>query len=161
MRWGTIFFPLLLLVGCSQTSPEKPTQTLAQDSIQIWANTAKDSWDMDLEKRQILIERAYNENAKIKDRTQKVKNLSRISLAYSNLGDSLNFRGTNRELMTLAQEIGDNIAHGRRIGTWGISLGAPYQTVPFTTTKRLRPCSVTAIWKKKWIIPGVCYKLWL
>ena len=67
---------------------------------------------MDLEKRQILIERAYNENAKIKDRTQKVKNLSRISLAYSNLGDSLNFRGTNRELMTLAQEIGDNIAHG-------------------------------------------------
>jgi signal transduction histidine kinase len=112
MKWGTSIFLSLSLLGCSKSSPEKPQESNTRDSIQIWANTAKNNHALSLEERENLVIKAYKENSSLKDKNRRAKNLSRISLAYSNLGDSLNFRKTNTELITTAKEVGDKIAHG-------------------------------------------------
>ncbi len=112
MRWGIFLIVIGLFSGCSNTSGEASLRTTPQDSIQIWANTAKDNRDLTLAERKGLLQRAYQENKVTKNRADQVKNLSRISLAYSNLGDTLNFRKTNKELMALAKQMEDDIAHG-------------------------------------------------
>ncbi|MEM1258167.1 MAG: ATP-binding protein [Bacteroidota bacterium] len=112
MRWGIFFIILGLFNSCSNHSGETSSQTSPRDSIQIWANTAKNNTGLSIENRYSLIRRAYQENLEIKDKALQVKNLSRISLAYSDLGDSLNFRKTNRELMVLSKQIEDKVAHG-------------------------------------------------
>ena len=93
-------------------SADNAYQETTKDSIQIWANTAKDNTDLSLEERFSLVNRAYQKNQELQSKAQRVKNMSRISLAYSRLGDTVNFRKTNKELITLAQVIDDNIAQG-------------------------------------------------
>ena len=112
MRWGIFLIILWLFSSCSHSSQEHSPLATAKDSIPIWANTAKNNTDLPLEKRFALIQRAYQENLSIKSKPAQVKNLSRISLAYSILRDTINFRKTNTELMELAQQAGNKVAHG-------------------------------------------------
>ncbi|MEO0572881.1 MAG: sensor histidine kinase, partial [Bacteroidota bacterium] len=112
MRWGIFLLFLWLCNGCSNPPGETSLQTTAKDSIQIWANTAKNNTKLSLDNRLGLLKQAHLENHQIKNKASQVKNLSRISLAYLGLGDTLNFRKTNTELMTLAKQIGDQVAHG-------------------------------------------------
>ena len=112
MRWGLFFIVLGLATACSNSTPHEVSQETAKDSIQIWANTAKDNADLPIQQRFLLVNRAYKENQKLQNKASQVKNLSRISLAYSQLSDTLNFIKTNKELITQAERIGDYIAQG-------------------------------------------------
>lgn len=114
MRLGLLFFVVMLaLLACNQPShSNQSTATSTSDSIQYWANTARNSKTLALNERFNLLNRAYAQNQRLKNKEKKAKNLSRISLAYSFLNDSLNFRKTNRELIELSTEIGDKVAHG-------------------------------------------------
>lgn len=114
MRWYFLFLIVAIFVcGCNNLRSEEQStgETTPQDSIQYWANTAKNDNSLSLEERLNLIDKAYNQNTTVTDRVKKAQNLSRISLAYFEL-DSANFRKTNKELIALSSAIGDHIAHG-------------------------------------------------
>lgn len=112
MRW-ILFLPFLgLLFSCSNPGSKESSHATLQDSIQFWADTAKDNKDLPLKERSAMVNNAYAKNLNVTNNYEQVKNLSRISLAYKQLADTLNFKKTNSELMRLAQAIGDPIAQG-------------------------------------------------
>jgi len=110
--WGILIFLIGLGSGYTVSAAPMPQTTIIPDSIPVWANRAMNNTDLTIEKRKALVKRAYRQNTFLKDLNKKVKNLSRISLAYSDLGDSLRFRKTNKELIGLANQLKDDVAHG-------------------------------------------------
>ena len=124
MRWSYLL--LLFILGFyACDSPLNKTHSSivhTNDSIQYWANEAKNNTALPIENRYALVQRAYQENLNITDKAKQVKNLSRISLAYSKLGDTLSFRKANKTLMALAKQIGDQVAHGEAHWDLGIFL---------------------------------------
>ena len=111
MRYGLsvflAFFGVLSVFGSFH-----PPLITQQDSIMFWANSAKDQADLSFKNRQALVNKAYNSNQRLADAKQKAINLSRISLAYQRIGDTENFRNTNKELIALATKVGDQITLG-------------------------------------------------
>ena len=125
MRWSLFLLFLGLLQSCSTPSSKETATTTLNDSIQYWANTANDNEDLPLKERFALVQRAYAKNQQVSNKADQVKNLSRISLAFSELADTLNFKKTNKELMRLAQAIGDPIAQGEAHWDLGIYFRPP------------------------------------
>ena len=113
MRWSLFIFPFLFFISCSRTaSTENDFVAVANDSIRLWANMAKNNVDLSIAERKALVNKAHQSNKTILDKNERVRNLSRISLAFLRLDDSLNFRKTNAELTALARQTDNKLANG-------------------------------------------------
>ena len=101
----------IFLSGCTskQNSNNIPSKKAnSSDSISIWiANSSNEKYS--LKKRLNFLEKAYTKNKEKPKDTSAVKTLSQISLQYSILNDSLEFRKTNKETMELSKITKDSI----------------------------------------------------
>ena len=123
MKWGgSLILFTLLLASCAKTTSSTKSGESPKDSIAFWANQAKNQPELALKRRQKLIEKAVRENALLPKNLQRAKNLSRISLAYLELNDSMKFRSTNKELIQWAKKSGNKIIHGEAHWDLGVFL---------------------------------------
>lgn len=96
---------IIVLWGCSEPSPQKiPLADSRTDSIQQWIQKAKDSSQLPLGKRAKFLDNAKKQTFALTNDSLLLKQLSRISLAYLKLGDSLGFRETNKQIVIISQE---------------------------------------------------------
>lgn len=92
-------------MGCAREPRNPLPQTLPQkDSVQLWIEWAKDSTQWSMDQRKMLLEQAKREAFARTDDSLLLQNLSSISLAYTNLGDSLGFRETNGQILFISEE---------------------------------------------------------
>lgn len=100
---------LLILMGCLQQTDHKPNGSFPsqQDSVPVWLELSKDP-QLPLDEKQRLLKKAGAVATGIKNDSLKTKYLSKISLAYYKLDDSLNFRETNRQTMRFSQISNDS-----------------------------------------------------
>lgn len=96
---------IIILWGCSEPSPQRtPVADSRTDSIQQWIQKAKDSIQLPLGERSKFLDNAKREAFALTNDSLLLKQLSRISLAYLKLGDSLGFRETNKQIAIISQE---------------------------------------------------------
>ncbi|MEO1013222.1 MAG: tetratricopeptide repeat protein [Bacteroidota bacterium] len=79
------------------------------DSILIWIKQGRNS-ELESGQRLDWLEKAYSSLKSVPDDSLKTKYLSRLSLAYLKIGDSLLFRETNEKTMLLAKKTKDSVA---------------------------------------------------
>ncbi|MDC6364930.1 MULTISPECIES: sensor histidine kinase [Flavobacteriaceae] len=95
-----------MLCACRET-PSSTQTNVDSNSVAIneWIRISKDSVELPMEKRKkFLVQARTKALVGITNDTIRLDHLSRISLAYKNLPDSLGFRKMNREVMKLSQE---------------------------------------------------------
>jgi len=114
MKWiFLVLFAVLFLATCTEIEPTTTSYTSSTiDSILNWVDTAEKDTNLEIGIRKELLDRAYFANQRLVDDTHKLKNLSKISLAYLALSDTLRFRLTNWELMALAKSNNDPVVQG-------------------------------------------------
>ncbi len=96
---------IIVLWGCSEPSPQRtPVADSRTDSIQQWIQKAKDSTQLPLGERSKFLANAKKETFALTNDSILLKQLSRISLAYLKLKDSLGFRETNKQIVIISQE---------------------------------------------------------
>lgn len=83
---------------------------LAKDSVYVWIERSKQP-ELTSEKQAAWLSRAYDEVSSRQDDSIKVEFLSRISLQYLRMMDSLRFRETSSETLELAHKVGDSVNH--------------------------------------------------
>ncbi len=107
MKNGTIILLLLLFLGCTQRTPKEETVSNPEiDSIQKLVNIAKTAKELPLEDRKAYLKEAESKILSLDNDTLQLEQLSKISLAYMKLKDSLGFRKSNSKLLTLSKEVG-------------------------------------------------------
>ncbi|HMB61818.1 MAG TPA: tetratricopeptide repeat protein, partial [Eudoraea sp.] len=97
-------------ISCGQNQPggEVVRQNSAGDSIMSLIEAGR-SQNNNLEFRRQSLQKASDAVLKIKIDSIRLAYVSRLSLAYSNIGDSLNFRKANKTAIELAQETADTL----------------------------------------------------
>ncbi len=101
---------LILLHSCTNKDWQGKTsgQESESDSVLVWIEQVKGKEVSQNQKADLLL-RAYISIKDYPEDSIKTKHLSKLSLAYMNFGDSLNFRRTNRDTKELAQKTKDSI----------------------------------------------------
>ncbi|MEM9001764.1 MAG: ATP-binding protein [Bacteroidota bacterium] len=110
-----VFLGVLLLcfcLGCNTAHDNLEQPDTSTDSLAIWVQWARDSIELSQQDKTQLLEKALQANDALANDSIQTQNLSRISLAFSRLGDTLNFKRTNAELMALAKKTDNALAHG-------------------------------------------------
>ncbi len=104
------YLPLLVLIGCIESGTHSGIEDDAVDRDSIFSQIRKGR-DVTLapDVRQEYLEKAYKNAEKSKNDSLKIKYLSRLSIAYLRLGDSLLFRKTNSETINLAIKTKDSV----------------------------------------------------
>ncbi len=98
----------LCFISCGNKENKNISSSTDNDSISIWiSNSRKSSFEK--QKRVQFLEKAYLANKELSTDSTRLKNLSSISLRYSSLKDSLNFRKTNAEVILLSKKNKDSI----------------------------------------------------
>ncbi|WP_190808967.1 tetratricopeptide repeat-containing sensor histidine kinase [Flagellimonas sp. S3867] len=105
MKNKSLILFLLLFTCCGRQSKESNIGILSEsETINKWINSARDSAQLSLERRkQYLKDAEYTANTLSND-TIRLDHLSRISLAYKKLGDSLGFRQMNLKVQRLSEK---------------------------------------------------------
>ncbi|RNC89873.1 MAG: hypothetical protein ED555_10495 [Allomuricauda sp.] len=101
---GFLFFVSLFLVSasCEKKADENITDATQKDSVTIWVDRVKDNKHLPLEHNRAILEKALHYTNEILPDSLKTKKYSQISLAYKRIGDTLNFKKFNQELIQLA-----------------------------------------------------------
>jgi two-component system, NarL family, sensor kinase len=102
---------LFNIQGCAenQKSSLEESDNGPVDSILGWIDNGR-SADYTLIERDRFLNKAYANLDRISNDSAKTKYLSELSLAYSELPDSLMFKLTNRETLILAAKVNDSVA---------------------------------------------------
>ncbi|MBO0324175.1 hypothetical protein J0X14_17835 [Muricauda sp. CAU 1633] len=95
----------IALLGCGK-QPQKQAVTVDPEAqlIDAWVMAARDSADFSMDERKNLLQQAKDKVFTLANDSLGVEQLSKISLAYKNLEDSLQFRQTNQQVMKLAEK---------------------------------------------------------
>lgn len=98
-----IFF-FIAFWGCSDHSQkESPVVDTEVELIDSWISTAQDSLDLPLGERKELLIKSEVKISSLENDTIAARKLSKISLVYKNLQDSLRFRKLNERVMKMAE----------------------------------------------------------
>ncbi|MEP3210365.1 MAG: ATP-binding protein [Maribacter sp.] len=106
-------FPIFLVLvlffwACQQTKTSKATlETTATDSIQIWLDQSQVS-ETPKEIKSDLLAKAQKSAFAISNDSLKSSYLTKLSIRYLSLRDSINFRNVNREAIRFNKSIGDS-----------------------------------------------------
>jgi hypothetical protein len=96
---------ILICWSCSKHSNRAETTSNPKlDSIQEWIKLAKKSKELSLDDRHSYLNQAKKEVMSLENDTLRLEQLSEISLAYSTLNDSLEFRENNEEVRSMAEK---------------------------------------------------------
>jgi len=111
----------VLIWGCTKQSPKTEATTSPElDSIQDLVNIAKTAKELPLEDKKAYLNQAEEKTMALSNDSIKLEQLSKISLAYLKLRDSLNFRRSNQELIKLSQNAKSNKVLG--YSNWDLAL---------------------------------------
>lgn len=104
MKNGAYIILLLLLFwGCAEPSPQGKTVHAPEiDSIQELVNIARTAKELSIEERRNYVREAESKTWELENDTVKLEQLSKISLTYMRLKDSVGFRRSNTKLLELA-----------------------------------------------------------
>ncbi|MCL6265702.1 tetratricopeptide repeat-containing sensor histidine kinase [Flagellimonas myxillae] len=95
----------MLFLSCNKQSRGPSDTTKAQtDDIRTLIDASRDSAHLDIVQRTQFLVRAKMELSEVANDTLRLDHLSRISLGYKRLGDSLGFRKMNAEVLQLASK---------------------------------------------------------
>ncbi|MDF0716154.1 sensor histidine kinase [Muricauda sp. 334s03] len=109
MKTGTFIVLFLFVLGCAQHEPKQESASNPQvDSIQELVTIAKTAKELSLEDRKSYLEEAESIIYSLKNDTMQLEELSKVSLVYMKLKDSLGFRKSNAKLLEMAEEAGDS-----------------------------------------------------
>ncbi|AEM72439.1 putative signal transduction histidine kinase [Allomuricauda ruestringensis DSM 13258] len=98
---------LILFWGCARQKPkEKVTSSPQIDSIQELLSIAKTAKELSLEDRKAYVKEAESKAMELSKDSVQLEQLSKISLVYMRLKDSLGFRKSNAQLLKLSEEAG-------------------------------------------------------
>lgn len=105
MRSSLLFILILVFLGCTRkNSNDAITLDPKLDSIQTWLEIAKKGKELSLENRAFYIEKAQNAANQLSNDTIRIEQLSKISLVFNGLKDSLNFRKSNADVIKMAEK---------------------------------------------------------
>lgn len=105
MKNGLLILLLVCIWGCSQHKSKQETASDPQiDSIQALLGIAKTATELSFEDRQSYIKEAEAKTLTLENDTVQLEELSKVSLAYMKLKDSLGFRKSNAKLLEMAKE---------------------------------------------------------
>ena len=121
MKNKSLILLLILISSCGrQSKVNKIDITPESTAINDWINAARDSVQLSMENRkQYLRDAEYAANTLSND-TIRLDHLSRISLAYKKLGDSLGFRFMNRKVLNLSGK--DNMFKALGESHWDLAV---------------------------------------
>jgi signal transduction histidine kinase len=107
LKRGFLIIFFLSFFGCSENSPKK-TSSIGKEAemIEEWIKTVQDSLELPLSERKSLLKQSEQKAISLENDTLTVQELSKISLAYKNLDDSLAFRKLNKKVTTRSEKIG-------------------------------------------------------
>ena len=121
MKKVTFAILAVLIWGCTKQSPKTEATTSPElDSIQELVNIAKTAKELSLEDKKVYLKQAEEKSMALSNDSIKLEQLSKISLAYLKLRDSLNFRRSNQELIKLSQNAKSNKVLG--YSNWDLAL---------------------------------------
>ncbi|MEY8779954.1 ATP-binding protein [Allomuricauda sp. XS_ASV26] len=121
MKKVTFAILAVLIWGCAKQSPKTEAITGPElDSIQELVNIAKTAKELTLEDKKAYLKQAEEKTTALSNDSIKLEQLSKISLAYLRIRDSLNFRRTNQELIKLSQNAKSNKVLG--YSNWDLAL---------------------------------------
>ncbi|MDF0705948.1 tetratricopeptide repeat-containing sensor histidine kinase [Flagellimonas okinawensis] len=113
MKNTTFLIFLLIFWGCSQHQQKETVDSNPElDSIQELLTIAKKAKELSSEDRKAYLKEAEEKALALPKDTLRLEELSKISLAYKNIKDSLNFRRSNRQLQVLSEEVAANRISG-------------------------------------------------
>ncbi|MGX1929091.1 tetratricopeptide repeat-containing sensor histidine kinase [Flagellimonas sp. 2504JD4-2] len=107
MKNKSLIIIFLLFVCCTQQSRDKSTVVLPDSAaINDWIDIARDSTQLAMGDRKQYLKDAESKANSLSNDTIRLDHLSRISLAYKRLNDSLGFRQMNLKVQRLSEEDG-------------------------------------------------------
>lgn len=107
MKNGLFILLLLVIWGCSQHEPKNETASNPElDSIQQLINIAKTAKELSREARKGYLKDAESKILQLENDTIQLDELSKVSLAYLKLKDSIGFRKSNARLSAMAEDAG-------------------------------------------------------
>ncbi|WP_394748584.1 tetratricopeptide repeat-containing sensor histidine kinase [Spongiimicrobium salis] len=100
---------MIISIGCSEQ--ENSSETTSEVEIDPVLNIIEEGRNtkLSISERQAYLNKAYERIKLVSNDSLKTKYFSRLSLAYSKIDDSLLFRQTNKETISLGNKIGDSI----------------------------------------------------
>ena len=114
MKYKIYILLALLCFSCSNSNNSASISvSQPKDSTAIWIQTARNkSLSISKKNRILLLKKADKAINNYKDNSAKASSLSKLSLAFKRLGDSLSFREKNAQLIELSKKIKDYKSHG-------------------------------------------------
>ncbi|WP_421812105.1 tetratricopeptide repeat-containing sensor histidine kinase [Flagellimonas sp.] len=105
MKNGLLILLLVCIWGCSQHKSKQEAVSDPQiDSIQALLDIAKTPTELSFEDRQSYVKEAESKILTLENDTVQLEELSKVSLAYLKLKDSLGFRKSNAKLLEMAEK---------------------------------------------------------
>ncbi len=97
----------IILLGCAKQSQQQQVSVNPEaELIDAWIIAARDSVNLSMVERKNLLQRAKDKALALADDSLGIEKLSKVSLAYKKISDSLEFRRTNQQVIELAEESG-------------------------------------------------------
>lgn len=113
MKNKCLILLFILFYCCGKQSTDSEAVIIPESKIiNSWINIARDSAQLDLNNRKRFLEKASEKANQLSNDTVRLNHLSRISLAYKKLNDSLEFRKMNRKVLDLSQKANIYMALG-------------------------------------------------
>ncbi len=105
VKYSYFILLFLLFASCKDTTVSDEEGN-TPESLQIgnWIDIARDSVGLSQSERKSFLRKAKNLANEMDNDTLRIDHLSRISLAYKNINDSITFRSLNREVQKLSSE---------------------------------------------------------
>ena len=102
---------LLLFFSCKKENQSTHINgtALTTDSTQVWIKNGTDA-NLPLKTRKEFLQKAYNNTANEFNDSLRLSYYAKLSFAYLNLQDSINFRNVNKSARILSEEIKDSVA---------------------------------------------------
>ena len=110
MKWTTFLLALLCMLvqlACTHKTKNNETATTKIDSTALLIQTARNTRTLSKTKRLEILTQAAKRIDGYANNTGKIEALSRLSLAYKSIGDSLAFRAKNLQFMQLAKKLNE------------------------------------------------------
>ena len=110
MKWTTFLLALLCMLvqlACTHKTKNNETATTKIDSTALLIQTARNTRTLSKTKRLEILTQAAKRIEGYPNNTSKIEALSRLSLAYKSIGDSLAFRAKNLQFMQLAKKLNE------------------------------------------------------
>jgi signal transduction histidine kinase len=105
LKKSILFTLIIIFLGCTKQSQQQSVAVDPEaDLIDIWISAARDSVHLSMDERKNLLQQAKDKAFALANDSLGIEKLSKISLAYKKISDSLEFRKTNQQVMELAEK---------------------------------------------------------